>query len=128
VNAANGRSFTPADGGVSGALRNACSEVGAEGEYQDVCGALKTWVDPEKGVCTGHEIPVTQVAPQQAGGALRRLGVQQIYHAVGPRWDREGGHPPDEHPLDEHPGEINGQNTGRCTHNLGCWLTGMWPG
>ena len=49
MNAANGRSFTPADGGVSGALRNACSEVGAEGEYQDVCGALKTWVDPEKG-------------------------------------------------------------------------------
>ena len=25
-------------------------------------------------------------------------------------------------------GEINGQNTGRCTHNLGCWLTSIWPG
>eukprot|EP01043_Picozoa_sp_COSAG02_P052250 COSAG02_NODE_5598_length_4199_cov_9.633659_1_plen_629_part_00 len=85
VNAANQQSFTEGDAGVSGVLRNNCSDIGPRGWYQDVCYQPKTClVDGVEQ--TGLEVAETQVGAQPAGGRLRRCGVQWILHAVGPRW------------------------------------------
>ena len=89
VNAANQQSFTQGDSGVSGVLRNACSEVGQAGDYRDVCYQPKTWlVGGADAVAeqTGEEVAETQVGSQPAGGRLRRCGVEWVLHAVGPRW------------------------------------------
>ena len=85
VNAANSRSFTEGDAGVSGVLRDACSEVGPGFEASDVCGQQKTWLT-ETGEHTGAELPMAQAGLQPAGGRLKRSGVQWVVHAVGPEW------------------------------------------
>lgn len=89
VNAANEASFTDGDAGVSGVLRNACSDVGRAGYYSDVCRQPKTWLVHGAHTVveqTGYEVPETQVGLQPAGGRLRRCGVRWVLHAVGPRW------------------------------------------
>lgn len=79
VNAANMLSFMPMDGGVSGALRNACKP-------EKVTGALKKWWDEEGREHNDKKLATTQAGVQPAAGALRERGVVNIVHAVGPIW------------------------------------------
>lgn len=79
VNAANTLSFMPMDGGVSGALRNACKPA-------KVTGALKKWWDNEGGEHYDKKLATTQAGVQPAMGGLQDRGVQHIVHAVGPNW------------------------------------------
>ena len=86
VNAANGRSFTDGDAGVSGVLRDACSEVGRGGWFADVCNQPKSCLTDGGAEQSGLEVDETQAALQPAGGRLSRCGVRWVIHAVGPQW------------------------------------------
>lgn len=79
VNAANSLSFTPMDGGVSGALRNACRP-------DTVTGAQKAWWDANGTEHSDVKLPSTQAGVQRSAGMLASRGVQFIVHAVGPIW------------------------------------------
>ena len=79
VNAANMLSFMQMDGGVSGAIRNACRPA-------VVTEKPKTWWD-DKGVeHSDIKLAVTQAGVQMAAGALGARGVRWVIHAVGPNW------------------------------------------
>ncbi len=86
VSPANSHSFTQGDGGVSGVLRDACSNVGRTGNFSDVCYQPKTWISDDGQELTGTTIPETQAGLQHAGGRLRSCGVKYVIHAVGPAW------------------------------------------
>jgi O-acetyl-ADP-ribose deacetylase (regulator of RNase III) len=86
VSPANGHSFTQGDGGVSGVLRGACSNVGRAGNFSDVCYQEKTWLNDAGEEVTGTLVPETQAALQAAGGKLANCGVKFVIHAVGPEW------------------------------------------
>jgi O-acetyl-ADP-ribose deacetylase (regulator of RNase III) len=79
VNAANSLSFTPMDGGVSGALRRACKP-------DEVTGKKKRWWDENGAEHADVKLPTTQAGVQPAAGSLRERGVKHIIHAVGPIW------------------------------------------
>jgi O-acetyl-ADP-ribose deacetylase (regulator of RNase III) len=79
VNAANTLSFTPMDGGISGALRRACQPA-------DVTGKEKIYWTAEGKEESAVKLPVTQAGVQPAAGGLAERGVKYIIHAVGPTW------------------------------------------
>eukprot|EP00164_Ancoracysta_twista_P003206 GFYU01004279.1.p1 GENE.GFYU01004279.1~~GFYU01004279.1.p1 ORF type:complete len:266 (+),score=63.66 GFYU01004279.1:131-928(+) len=79
VNAANSLSFMPMDGGVSGALRNACKPA-------SVTGLVKRWWDQKGVMQETKKVPTTQAGVQEAAGGLKERGVKYIVHAVGPIW------------------------------------------
>lgn len=79
VNAANSLSFTPMDGGVSGALRNACGPA-------IVTKQEKVWWTEEGVEMKSVKLPTTQAGVQPTAGGLKDRGVQFIVHAVGPTW------------------------------------------
>ena len=82
VNAANQSSFTLTDGGISGALRNACSP-----DCQVVIGAEKQmWDDDGLPEALSRTIPVGRAGAHAAAGGLAMQGVKHIVHAVGPKW------------------------------------------
>ena len=86
VNPANARSFTPQDGGASKVLRDACSDVGHDGNFSDVCGKPKTWCDDTGELQTGQDLPEAQACLQETGGRLKKQGVKFVIHAHGPSW------------------------------------------
>lgn len=79
VNAANATSFTPLDGGVSGALRRAC-------QPDQVTGLKKTWWDSDGKEHRTVKLPGTQAGVHATAGKLRARGVLYIIHAFGPMW------------------------------------------
>ena len=79
VNAANTLSFTPMDGGVSGALRNSCSP-------EKVTGMRKRWWDQKDKEHFDVQLPSLQVGVQDSSGGLRDHGVRYVLHTVGPNW------------------------------------------
>ena len=82
VNAANASSFTRLDGGVSGALRNACDP-----EIAAAIDAPKFRFGAGGERCTAPEpLEVGQVRFQDTFGRLRGAGVRWIIHALGPNW------------------------------------------
>lgn len=86
VSPANNHSFTQGDGGVSGVLRGACSDVGRAGNFNDVCYQPKTWIADDGQEVTGTVVPETQAGLQATGGRLKCCGVKYVIHAVGPEW------------------------------------------
>ena len=88
INAANEASFTPMDGGISGALRAACAPDDVIGKekiiYSDECFEV-----PSK----SKRVGICHAGAQSAAGKLEAQGVKWIIHAVGPRWS---DHPPTE--------------------------------
>jgi O-acetyl-ADP-ribose deacetylase (regulator of RNase III) len=88
VNPANGLSFTPNDCGVSGVLRDACSDTGTGANATDVCNQPKHWIDDMGVWHTGNDLPETQACLQAAGGRLQQQGVKFVIHANGPRWQQ----------------------------------------
>jgi len=90
VNAANASSFTRIDGGVSGALRNACAP-----EISSAISASKFRFAHFNGESDVKDVVVTAPQPLKVGqvrfqdtfGALRDVqGVRWIIHALGPNW------------------------------------------
>jgi O-acetyl-ADP-ribose deacetylase (regulator of RNase III) len=80
VNAANPASFTPMDGGVSGALRNACLPDNVIGKDK-MC-----WPEDEGEPTTSPRVEPHHAGAHRAAGRLASQGVQWIVHAVGPVW------------------------------------------
>ena len=79
VNAANESSFTHMDGGVSGALRNACGMA--------VVGLEKNmWDDVGNQLPPALRVPRHHAGAHAAAGRLASNGVKYIVHAVGPAW------------------------------------------
>ena len=73
-------SFTPMDGGVSGALRNACAP-------DVVVGKEKTcWPDEGNRPFDSLHVEPHHAGMQPAAGRLAAQGVKFIVHAVGPVW------------------------------------------
>lgn len=80
INAANESSFTPMDGGVSGALRNACGGSVAIGLEKNM------WDDEGEAMASSKRVPPCHAGSHATFGNLAAQGVQVIVHAVGPRW------------------------------------------
>ena len=86
VNAANASSFTRIDGGVSGALRNACRP-----EIASAISAPKfRFATNNVKVPAPEPLKVEEVRFQDTFGTLRDVqGVRWIIHALGPNWQDE---------------------------------------